>query len=53
VDLSGEQAQVDAAQRLRPAEALREPPDLEARLCLEARLRLGLRHRYFRPQSFW
>jgi hypothetical protein len=47
VDLPGEHVQVDAAQRLRPAEALRQAVEGQARM-----LR-GVAHRYFRPQSFW
>ena len=44
VDLPGEQAQIDAAKRLRSAEALRELAQLEPR-------RSSFLHRYCRPQS--
>src|SRR5439155_24159480 len=46
VDLPGENAQVDAAQRPGPAEALRQVAESQARLP-------GAAHAYFRPQSFW
>ena len=46
VDLPGENAQVDAAQRSGPAEALRQVAESQARLP-------GAAHGYFRPQSFW
>jgi hypothetical protein len=47
MDLPGEHVEVDAAQRVCPAEALRQVPQGQAWL-----LR-GVGHYFFRPQSFW
>ena len=47
MDLPGEHVEVDVAQRLGPAEALRQGPQRQPRRLRE------VGHGYFRPQSFW